>query len=93
VRRAQPVFGRRDYIIELAGAAEVAATAAALAELNLAWLRERFDERVPPSEPGLVQADHSRGSWPTASAGSSASIRWSPTGARRADACPVVLED
>jgi hypothetical protein len=60
VRRAESVFGRRDYLIELAEAAEVAATAAALAEMSLAWLRARFDERVPPSDPGLVQPDHSR---------------------------------
>lgn len=58
--RGQSVFGRRDYLIDLFERAEVTAIAAALAEVSLAWLRERFSERVPASEPGLVQPDYSR---------------------------------
>ena len=60
VIRSQSVFGRRDYLIGLLGPAEVAVVAAALAAVSLAWLRERFEARVPAAEAGLIQPDYSR---------------------------------
>jgi hypothetical protein len=58
--RGESVFGRRHHVISLLEAGEVAATAAALAEVSQAWLRERFEDRVLPPSPGLIQPDHSR---------------------------------
>jgi hypothetical protein len=51
----QSVFGRRDYVITLLDAGEAATTAAALAEVSQAWLRERFEQRMTPRNPGPVQ--------------------------------------
>ena len=53
------VFSRRDYVIKLLAADEVAATAAALAEASQAWLRERFEQRSPLPNPGPVQPGRS----------------------------------
>ena len=50
----EPVFGRRDYIIELLDPGAVAAAAAALAEVSQEWLRERFESRSPRPNPGPV---------------------------------------
>ena len=51
----EPVFGRRDYDIRLLDADEVTGTAAALAEVGQAWLRERFTQRLLAPNPGPVQ--------------------------------------
>jgi hypothetical protein len=50
----QSVFGRRDYVINLLDADEVAATAAALAEVSRSWLGERWEQRAPRPNPGPV---------------------------------------
>jgi hypothetical protein len=51
----EPVFGRRDYEIRLLGPAAAAATAATLAGISRAWLRERFADAVLAERPGPVQ--------------------------------------
>jgi Domain of unknown function (DUF1877) len=55
----QSVFDRRDYVIKLLDAGEVTTTAAALAEVSQAWLRERFEKRTLPPNPGPVQPGRS----------------------------------
>jgi hypothetical protein len=51
----EPVFGRRDYLIELLDPGAVAAAATALAEVSQEWLRERFEQRLPRPNPGPVE--------------------------------------
>jgi hypothetical protein len=58
----EPVFARRDYLINLLNAGEVAAAARALAEVTEAWLRDRLEQRWPghDADIGLVWADLAR---------------------------------
>ncbi|MGH3149489.1 MAG: DUF1877 family protein [Streptosporangiaceae bacterium] len=55
ISNGEPVFSRRDYIIELLDPAAVAAAASALAEVSREWLRERLENRSPRPNPGPAE--------------------------------------